>query len=758
MGDSKHDRARWPLSFQMSPTGHSFWSHTLYRGRQDQPVRVLYSRTKLESEEIAHEFLGEKVIGFDMEWPRETNTTGHTRLQQRIGLIQIACEDKIALFHIGLHSGSTAKDLLAPALRTIIEDPAIAKCGVAVHNADFARLQQWFGLKPRGAFELSHLHNLVSFGASNPAECTTKLRKLSAQVEQHLGLPLHKGKVRTSNWSQPLNKDQVNYAAADAYAGFMLFHCMNAKRTDMDPIPPMPVYAETYGDTVSRRSLRPPLQLMPTHGDTKPTSVLDFYKVPPEAVEDHSDVPSAHDQAADDKKALVAPQVAPQGASEYIRTGRRGKHVLFTKTADVGADVVQQLRDQHAAEQQQRGNAPDGTSPPAMATTKPPSSEAKTAHPTTAPGVLDETRTELLFRELRKHRGDLAKERKCAPFIIAHDTQLHAISRKCPRSDVELLRIHGIGKKKLADYGSDWLAIVKDFVEKSGIGATTPATGDPPQLPSAEPTASRTRTAASDTQLHQPLQSTPTLHTGISFSIQNASLGTQKEGVKNDLDDQDTSDDSSAFGSPLREPSSSFLKRKREELEPEQESDSARPAHRENCVALENAEQSRQRFPAVTTGRAPRVLATPDQRDTDPSTGLMQTPRTRCDGMLAAHESVKAETLASASSLLPSAPNKIHPLHYPTAKLEINLQSAARQSNASEVRDKTLRNKIVAFNKLVTTTVQLPAHTIEHLVKKTPGTMGELLQVPGIMPFANACSRANRDLLGFLVKSATATR
>lgn len=126
--------------------------------------------------------------------------------------------------------------------------------------------------------------------------------------------------------------------------------------------------------------------------------------------------------------------------------------------------------------------------------------------------------------------------------------------------------------------------------------------------------------------------------------------------------------------------------------------------------------------------------------------------------MLAAHESVKAKTLASASSLLPSAPNKIHPLHYPTAKLEINLQSAARQSNASEVRDKTLRNKIVAFNKLVTTTVQLPAHTIEHLVKKTPGTMGELLQVPGIMPFANACSRANRDLLGFLVKSATATR
>lgn len=754
MGDSKRDKARWPLSFQMSPTGHSFWSHTLYRGRQDQPVRVLYSRTKLESEEIAHEFLGEKVIGFDMEWPWETNTTGHTHLQQRIGLIQIACEDKIALFHIGLHSGSTAKDLLAPALRSIIEDPAIAKCGVAVHSADFARLQQWFGLKPRGAFELSHLHNLVSFGASNPARCTTRPRSLSRQVEQHLGLPLYKGKVRTSNWSQPLNKDQVNYAAADAYAGFMLFHCMNAKRTDMDPIPPMPVYAERYGDTVPGRSLRPPLQLMPTHGGTQPTSVLDFYKVPREFVECHSDVPSAHNQAADDKKALLP----PTGASEYIRTGRRGKHILFTKTADVGADVVQQLRDQHAAEPQQRENAPDGTSPLVMATAKPPSSKAKTADPTTAPGVLDEARTELLFRELRKHRRDLAKEHKCAPFIIAHDTQLHAISRKCPRSDVELLRIHGIGKKKLADYGSDWLAIVKYFVEKSGIDATTPATGDPLQLPSAEPIASPPSNPISDAQLHQPLRSTPTLHTGISFSMQNASLGPQEEGVKHDLDDQDTSDDSSAFGSPLREPSPSVLKRKREELEPEQKPDSARPAHRTNCVASENAERPHQRFPAVTTRRAPQVLATPDQRDTDLSTVLMQTRRTKCDGMPAAQESIKETTLASASSLPPSAPIKIHPPNHPTAKPEVDLQSAPRQSNPSEVRDKIFRNRIVAFNKLVTTTVQLPAHTIEHLVKKTPGTMGELLQVPGIMPFANACSRANRDLLGFLVKSAPATR
>ncbi|KAG8161942.1 hypothetical protein KVR01_007707 [Diaporthe batatas] len=251
----------------MSPNGTGFWGHHLYRGPQDQA---------------------------------------------RIGLIQIACEDKIALFHIGMHSGSTAKDLLAPALRKIIEDPAIAKCGVGVYNADFARLQRWFGLKPRGAFELSHLHNLVSFGASEPARCTTRLRGLAAQVEQHLGLPLYKGTVRTSNWSGPLNKDQLHYAAADAYAGFMLFHYLNAKRIGMDPSPPPPVYAETYGRAAPGRWPKRLLQLLPQPGAVQPTSVLHFYQ-PPVCAESE---PAQHNQAAHDKE--TSPSTGG-GRRRYVR-------------------------------------------------------------------------------------------------------------------------------------------------------------------------------------------------------------------------------------------------------------------------------------------------------------------------------------------------------------------------------------------------------------------------------------------------------
>lgn len=166
------------------------------------------------------------------------------RLQKRIGLIQIASVDKIALFHLGQHAGNHPDELLAPSLRKLIESPDISKVGVAVLCADFFRLRRYFGLQPRGAFELSHLHSLVT--SKNPAEANVILRSLATQVQEHLGLPLDKGKVRVSNWSGPLEEEQISYAAADAYVGLMLYHCMNAKRAAMKPVPPLPVHAEFY--------------------------------------------------------------------------------------------------------------------------------------------------------------------------------------------------------------------------------------------------------------------------------------------------------------------------------------------------------------------------------------------------------------------------------------------------------------------------------------------------------------------------------
>ncbi|KAL1799132.1 hypothetical protein ACET3X_003169 [Alternaria dauci] len=221
-----------------------WWSHRLYRGPGDKEVEILYSKTKAQSEIYAKQFLDEPVIGFDMEWPWDD--WARDGLQNKIGLIQIASEDKIALFHIGLHPGKTSEEIIAPTLKRILEDPKIGKVGVSVLNADFSRLSRFFGLKPKGAVEASHLYRLVKFGPWKPELVSLKLVSLAHQVEEQLGLPLYKGDVRTSNWSKPLSRDQIDYAASDAYAGFMLYKCMNAKRLAMRPTPPLPIHAEKY--------------------------------------------------------------------------------------------------------------------------------------------------------------------------------------------------------------------------------------------------------------------------------------------------------------------------------------------------------------------------------------------------------------------------------------------------------------------------------------------------------------------------------
>jgi ribonuclease D len=235
-------------------------------------VEVLYSKTKEGSEALAQQFLNEPIVGFDMEWPVFPKSG---RLQEKIGLMQIASEDKIGLFHIGLHAGRTTEDIIAPSLRKIIESPTIAKTGVAILNADFNRISRFFGLKPQAAFELSHLHRLVHFGGRKPELITTKLVSLSQQVEMHLGLPLSKGPVRTSNWSRPLNQQQIDYAAADAYAGFMLFHCMNAKRLAMEPTPPLPLLVDKYPRSTKRKFT--PLLLHPLEDGGPTVTVASFY-------------------------------------------------------------------------------------------------------------------------------------------------------------------------------------------------------------------------------------------------------------------------------------------------------------------------------------------------------------------------------------------------------------------------------------------------------------------------------------------------
>ncbi|KAJ6197991.1 hypothetical protein J3E72DRAFT_438731 [Bipolaris maydis] len=257
------------------PVPPLWWSHRLYRGPEGKEIEIMYSKTKTESEAIAQRFLDEPILGFDMEWP--WGYWVEDTLQNKIGLIQVASEDKIGLIHIGLHPGKTSRDIIAPSLKKIIEDPNIGKVGVNILKADFSRLSQYFGLQPKGAIELSHLNRLVKFGPRRPEYVTVKLVSLAQQVEEQLGLPLYKGDVRTSDWSKPLSEEQIDYAAGDAYAGFMLYKCMNAKRLSMKPTPPPPIYAERYPS--GRASRDDPILL--DVGDGTTITTAEFFGVKP---------------------------------------------------------------------------------------------------------------------------------------------------------------------------------------------------------------------------------------------------------------------------------------------------------------------------------------------------------------------------------------------------------------------------------------------------------------------------------------------
>lgn len=749
MCSSSLEDAAWPRDFRMDPSTSArarFWSHELYRGTHNEPVRILYSRTKMQSEEIAHEFLGESVVGFDMEWPWQNRDQGAIPLQQRIGLIQIASEDKIALFHIGLHAGQTAKDVLAPSLRRIIESDDITKTGVGILNADFSRLRRWFGLKPRGAFELSHFHNLVTYGSRQPGKVTTKMKALSKLVEEHLGLPLYKGKVRTSNWSRPLNQAQILYAAADAYAGVMLYHCMNAKRLAMDPLPPLPLHAELYLPMRQGMGSIISLQLGSSSKDTNGISAAEFYdqstgeqplreevtsrigKDEGKLVEDEdrkeqevveqADCRQSGDQPASTASLVDPSTINEQAASrieeemELIFVGRRGRQVLLEQR-EIGPSAK-------ATERQ-----PEQSSPRHSRDTLCNQSKHLDVYRHTP---INSTTTELLFQRLSAHRKHVAKERQCSPFVVAHNTLLSAISEKCPRNEQELRQIKGIGKVKAELYGPAWLAIVQSFLEEQVVAALSHKDDAISRSTLVmTPTTRQTQTGRSVNMTTFGHEDTPAvLHTGLSFRMENATLEAELDQTSVEI-----GDDSSAFGSPLRSPSPSTLKRKRELLDPSSVSQiKQRPALPQPAFESRRLAASTMRQPILQTTTNLSQPARGVKHVASPQKEVMPSPQ--------AHS-------------LHSAPKPM--LYTHDAGPAAGPGAAPPPKTLASMEAQIFRKKLLAFNRRITSTVILSEATIDHIVQGPPQTAQELLRIPNILPFANACARQNQCLLTFILKS-----
>ncbi|EOA80798.1 uncharacterized protein SETTUDRAFT_166226 [Exserohilum turcica Et28A] len=241
-------------------TRASYWSANLYQGPEGESLSIHYCKTFNVAERVAQYFLKEKVVGFDIEWKPYGNPAA---IKQNTSLIQLACEDRIALFHVSLFSGTKVNQLMPPSLKAVLESPDIIKVGVAI-KGDFKRVERYLRVHPQGVFELSRLHNLVEWYAVDPGKVSNRLVSLATQVLTHLQLPLYKGEqleddpettssVRESDWSLPLNLQQIHYAAADAYAAFRLYHMLEWKRTQLTPTPP-PVMLCDYDNKPTPRA------------------------------------------------------------------------------------------------------------------------------------------------------------------------------------------------------------------------------------------------------------------------------------------------------------------------------------------------------------------------------------------------------------------------------------------------------------------------------------------------------------------------
>jgi hypothetical protein len=191
-------------------TRQSFWSHTMYRRLQEdgtaQNVKVHYCTSKHTMEDVCRKyFLGEKILGFDMEWMMYVTSTEGIR--RNVSLIQIASPSRIALFHIARFP---KPDFVAPTFRAIMEDENVTKTGVNI-SGDCTRLKRYLGVQTKGIFELSHLYKLVKYSRTGELGSINKyVVPMAIQVQDFLCLPMFKGEVvRQGNWMQPLDSAQI---------------------------------------------------------------------------------------------------------------------------------------------------------------------------------------------------------------------------------------------------------------------------------------------------------------------------------------------------------------------------------------------------------------------------------------------------------------------------------------------------------------------------------------------------------------------
>ena len=215
-------RARRPLAALTQAPGEASSPPPLrFAGR----VEVAATAAEVDAVVASLRTEGPTHVGFDLEW-RVTYATGQA--PQPAALVQLCLPGRgnaksvVYLLQIA-HTGVTA------ALRALLEDGAIAKCGVGA-TLDAYKLGRDFGLTMAGVVDCSEL--------ANTRILPLQRWSLAALTERLLGRRLAKPNgLRTGCWdARVLSAEQKEYAALDAWASLRVYEAL----LPLPPLPPPP--------------------------------------------------------------------------------------------------------------------------------------------------------------------------------------------------------------------------------------------------------------------------------------------------------------------------------------------------------------------------------------------------------------------------------------------------------------------------------------------------------------------------------------
>ncbi|KAH0463113.1 hypothetical protein IEQ34_007695 [Dendrobium chrysotoxum] len=191
--------------------------------------RTVYSKTSAEVEQTTKEILdkieqlkhdaNEISLGFDLEW-RPIFSKGTA--PRKTAVLQICMDSSDCyVMHI-IHSG------MPPILKSLLEDSSSFKVGIGIAN-DATKISRDYNVCLTSLVDLSRYANFKLGGAPKNWGLCSLIEMLTCKQL------LKSNKIRMGDWeASELSKDQLHYAATDAFASWYLYQIL---KTFPDPKP-----------------------------------------------------------------------------------------------------------------------------------------------------------------------------------------------------------------------------------------------------------------------------------------------------------------------------------------------------------------------------------------------------------------------------------------------------------------------------------------------------------------------------------------